>query len=171
MTNEREKPGGGISIGSMSGGAVGQGPGARAEDRSERAGAPAAGAGDPAAAPVPAPDHGGIAVGSLSGGALAQGDDAEAVDASRRLLTVTPELLHVARELRLDLPRLTRAEGDGLDELDAELAGLEDDARREGRTRPGRLARLRALLSDGATAAGGLASAVALVQSISQLLA
>ncbi|MFD0382787.1 hypothetical protein ACFQ2B_11650 [Streptomyces stramineus] len=115
--------------------------------------------------------RGGIAVGEVLGGALAAGREAEAVDASRELLSVPPGLLAAVRELRGQLPLFTRAEGDGLDAVDGELAELEEEAGRTGRAERGRLERLRALLTGGTTAVGGLASAFAVVQAISQLLA
>ncbi|MEU7131896.1 hypothetical protein [Streptomyces sp. NPDC046261] len=180
MTDERDdkrtddagRTGGGMFIGRMTGGAAASGKGSRAEDRSERAGTPAQAAGQ--AAPVSVPDglrvpESGMAILDMSGGAAAVGEDAEAVDASRRLLSVTPELLTAVRELRGDLPRFARTEE--IAALDTELTGLEEDARQDGRTRSGRLTRLRELLTGGATVVGGLASAAALVQAISQLLA
>ena len=169
--DERTGHGGGIVIGRMTGGAAASGRKARAEDRSERVARPAER--DALLVPVPArmPGEGGIAAGEVSGGALAAGPEAEAVDASREPLPVTPELLAAVRELRGQLPLLARADGDGLDEVEGELSGLEEEAVRVGRTERGRLVRLRALLTGGATAAGGLASALAVVQAISQLLA
>ncbi|MBB5119594.1 hypothetical protein GO002_01720 [Streptomyces eurocidicus] len=171
--NDGNGKGGGIVIGRISGGAVASGEKARAEDRSERVGAPAAP--DAGAGPVPvpsgAPGAGGIAVGEMLGGALAAGPEAEAVDSSRELLALPPELLTAVRELRGQLPLLARSEDDGLDDVDGELAGLEATAVRDGRAERGRLVRLRALLTGGATAAGGLASALSVVQAITQLLA
>ncbi|MEU5052339.1 hypothetical protein [Streptomyces sp. NPDC021096] len=169
--DDAPRKGGGMFIGRMTGGAATSGKGSRAEDRSERAGTPA-GAGQ--GAPVHVPDglrmpEDGMAILDMSGGAAAVGENAEAVDASRRLLSVTPELLTAVRELRLDLPRFARTEE--IDALDVELTGLEEDARQDGRTRSGRLTRLRELLTGGATLVGGLASAAAVVQAISQLLA
>ncbi|MFF4408740.1 hypothetical protein ACFY2W_37040 [Streptomyces sp. NPDC001262] len=163
--------GGGISIGRMTGGAAAGGKGAKAEDRSERVG-PQVPVG-PSGTPVPAevPVEGGVAVGEMSGGAVAAGERAEAVDASRQLFLVTPELLDAVRLVQQDLPLLARTDGDRLDEVDAELAGLREEAWRTGRTGRPRLERLRSLLSAGATAAGGLASAVTLVQAITSLLA
>ncbi|GHF47914.1 hypothetical protein GCM10010218_31690 [Streptomyces mashuensis] len=158
---------GGISIGSLTGGAVSQGDGSHAEDRSERIGSEPAGA---AHGPVPQAADGGIAVHTMAGGAVAQGDRAAAVDASRRLLAVPDELLDAIGLLRREMADRPRAHGDGIDEVDGELADLQEEVRRTGRARRGRLARLRTLLNSGATAAGGLASAVAVVDGISQLL-
>ncbi|MFD8995806.1 hypothetical protein [Streptomyces abikoensis] len=167
--SDRSPGGGGISIGSLSGGAVSQGDGARAEDRSDRVGErPATAAATP---PPPAPGRGGMAVGSMSGGALAQGRDARAVDASRQLLTVTPELLAAVREMRMELSHRVRTPGDGLDEVDGELAELQAEAGLTGQARRTRLTRLRTLLTSGATAAGGLASLAAVVEAISRLVA
>ncbi|MBT2384803.1 hypothetical protein [Streptomyces sp. ISL-11] len=174
-TNAPQEPqgggGGGIVIGRMSGGAVASGRKARAEDRSERVARPAER--DAALVPVPSrpPGEGAIAAGEVVGGALAAGPEAEAVDSSRELLAVPPELLAAVRELRGHLPLLARTDGDGLDEVEGQLAGLEEEAAPAGRAERGRLVRLRALLGGGATAAGGLASALAVVQAISQLLA
>ncbi|MFF4156307.1 hypothetical protein [Streptomyces sp. NPDC001678] len=166
---ESTPSGGGISIGSLSGGAVAQGDGARAEDRSERVGErPATAAATP---PPPAPGRGGMAVGSMSGGALAQGREARAVDASRQLLTLTPELLLAVREMRMELSHCIRTPGDGLDEVDGELAELQAEAGLTGQCRRSRLTRLRTLLTSGATAVGGLASLAAVVESISRLVA
>ncbi|QLE73577.1 hypothetical protein FGW37_20100 [Streptomyces rectiverticillatus] len=170
--------GGGIAIGRMTGGAVAAGDRAQAESRTERAGNHAERDGRDAhpgtgLAPVPAeaPGHGGVAVGELSGGAVAAGRQARAVDSSREALAVPPELLEAVAELRRQLPLLVRAEGDGVDAVGDELAGLEDEARRTGRTHRGRLVRLRALLSSGTTAAGGLASAATVAEAAGRLLA
>ncbi|WP_058045891.1 hypothetical protein [Streptomyces roseifaciens] len=170
--------GGGIAIGRMTGGAVAAGDRAQAENHAERAGSHAERAGrdahpGTALAPVPAeaPGHGGVAVGELSGGAVAAGRQARAVDSSREVLAVPPELLEAVAELRRQLPLLVRAEGDGVDAVGDELAGLEDEARRTGCTQRGRLVRLRALLSSGATAAGGLASAATVAEAAGRLLA
>ncbi|MGA5133135.1 hypothetical protein ACPCTO_25350 [Streptomyces olivoreticuli] len=165
------RQGGGIAIGRMTGGAVASGRKARAEDRSERVARPAPRGDGLAPVPQQAPGEGGIAVGELEGGALAAGPEAEAVDSTREPLPVPPALLTAVRELRGQLPLLARAEGDGLDAVDGELADLEEEAERTGRADRGRLERLRSLLTGGATVAAGLASALAVVQAISQLLA
>ncbi|MEU5422748.1 hypothetical protein ACFY1P_27530 [Streptomyces sp. NPDC001407] len=169
--HDGEGRGGGIAIGRMTGGAVASGRQARAEDRSERVARPAPGGG--ALAPVPgrAPGEGGVAVGELEGGAVAAGHGAEAVDAAREPLPVPAALLLAVRELRGQLPLLARSEDDGLDAVDEELADLEEEATRTGRADRGRLERLRSLLTGGATVAAGLASALAVVQAITQLLA
>ncbi|MFF7728377.1 hypothetical protein [Streptomyces sp. NPDC008001] len=165
--------GGGIAIGRMTGGAVAAGERAQAENRSsERHGT---GRGGPATAPLTSvppdvPGNGGIAVGELSGGAVAAGREARALDASRDQPAVTPELLEAVTKLRGQLARLVRTEGDGVDAVDGELEGLEAEARRTGRAQRGRLVRLRALLSSGATAAGGLASAATVAEAAGRLL-
>ncbi|MEU1816689.1 hypothetical protein ABZ543_16020 [Streptomyces roseifaciens] len=177
--------GGGIAIGRMTGGAVAAGDRAQAENHAERAAhhAEETGSHDGRAGrdahpgtglvPVPAesPGHGGVVVGELSGGAVAAGRQARAVDASREVLAVPPDLLEAVAELRRQLPLLVRAEGDGVDAVGDELAGLEEEARRTGRTQRGRLVRLRALLSSGTTAAGGLASAATVAEAAGRLLA
>ncbi|MEU3461499.1 hypothetical protein ABZ721_16355 [Streptomyces sp. NPDC006733] len=160
--------GGGISIGRMSGGAVASGHRSSAEDRSERIGTPPPDDG-PAAAPA-APGAGGISVGSMSGGAVAAGRESRAVDASRQLIAASPELVTAVRLLRAQLPLLARTEDDHLDEVAEELADVAHEIDRTGRTERGRLERLRSLLTVGGTAAGGLASALAVVQAIAQLL-
>ncbi|MFH8785828.1 hypothetical protein [Streptomyces roseoverticillatus] len=176
--------GGGIAIGRMTGGAVSAGERAQAESRTERrsAGRDAGANGRlsngpaevpvnvPVNVPVDVPRDGGIAIGELSGGAVAAGREARAADVSHDLLAVTPELLEAVTALRAQLPLLVRSEGDGVDAVGDELAGLEAEARRTGRTRRGRLVRLRALLSSGATAVGGLASAAAVAETAGRLL-
>ncbi|MGW2601870.1 hypothetical protein [Streptomyces klenkii] len=186
--------GGGIAIGRMTGGAVAAGERAQAEHRGtgrqtpgqnpgqnpgQTPGQDAGGSGSangrlsdnaPVSVPPDVPRAGGIAVGELSGGAVAAGREARAVD-SRDALAVPPELLEAVTALRGQLPLLVRSEGDGVDAVGDELAGLEAEARRTGRTQRGRLVRLRALLSSGATAAGGLASAAAVADAAGRLLA
>ncbi|MET9418227.1 hypothetical protein ABZY03_29365 [Streptomyces klenkii] len=178
--------GGGIAIGRMTGGAVAAGDRAQAEHRDtgrhnagQNAGQDAGGGGGasgrlsdsaPVSVPADVPRAGGIAVGELSGGAVAAGREARAVDL-RDALAVPPELLEAVTALRGQLPLLVRSEGDGVDAVGDELAGLEAEARRTGRTQRGRLVRLRALLSSGATAVGGLASAAAVADAAGRLLA
>ncbi|SPE57608.1 hypothetical protein SNS2_3280 [Streptomyces netropsis] len=161
---------GGVAVGRFTGGAITTGHGSRAEDRSERVGQGAERETGPVAVPQSVPEDGGVAVGEMAGGAVATGTDAEAVYASRELLSASPELLAAVRMLRQQLPLLARAEGDGLDRCDGQLAELEEEVVRTGRAERGRLVRLRALLTGGATTAGGLASAIAVVQAISGLL-
>ncbi|NJQ00672.1 hypothetical protein [Streptomyces zingiberis] len=178
----------------MTGGAAASGYGASAEDRSQWLGptpvdrsrwpgataedeaggrwpGPSADRRPPAAPPaVPPPGPGGMSIGVLAGGAAAAGTHARAVDASAHLVAVSPELLDAIRVLRGRLPLLARTGDDGLETLDAELALLEEEAADGGRVERGRLARLRALLTGGATAAGGLAAGLAVVESIGRLI-
>ncbi|MDJ0340545.1 hypothetical protein QMK19_11040 [Streptomyces sp. H10-C2] len=162
--------GGGVSIGRLTGGAVASGHGSSAEDRSERIGSPPADDGPAGAPAVPPPGAGGISVGSMTGGAVAAGRESRAVDASRQLISASPELATAVRLLRAQLPLLTRSEDDGIDELDGELADVAGEIDRTGQAERGRLERLRALLTGGSAAVGGLASAFAVVQAIVQLL-
>ncbi|MCZ4120679.1 hypothetical protein [Streptomyces sp. H39-S7] len=168
--NAAPDAGGGISIGRMSGGAAASGYQASAEDRSERIGTPPPDDGPVAVPTVAPPGAGGISVGTMSGGAVAAGRDSRAVDASHQLISASPELMTAVRLLRAQLPLLARTEGDRLDEVEGELAGVSGELDRTGRAERGRLERLRALLVGGSTAAGGLASALAVVQAIAQLL-
>ncbi|MCM2426635.1 hypothetical protein [Streptomyces sp. RKAG337] len=162
--------GGGVSVGRLSGGAVASGYRSSAEDRSERIGSPPPDDGPAAAPAVPPPGPGGISVGTMTGGAVAAGREASAVDASRQLISASPELMTAVRLLRAQLPLLARTEDDGLDEVEGELADVAGEIDRTGRAERGRLERLRSLLVSGSTAAGGLASAFAVVQAIAQLL-
>ncbi|MFG2224537.1 hypothetical protein [Streptomyces sp. NPDC048644] len=163
---------GGIAIGLMTGGAVAAGERARAEDRSDRAPAPAP------AAPAPAgatPPPSGIAIGTMTGGAVAAGPEAHALDASRRPVLASPELVRALAELRAELPvAATGSDGHGdghaIAELTDQLTLVEGGIARTQQAERGRLERLRALLTSGSTLAGGLASAVAVVQAISALL-
>ncbi|MFC5723923.1 hypothetical protein ACFP1Z_27535 [Streptomyces gamaensis] len=154
--------GGGISIGRMTGGAVASGERARAEDRSERLGAAAPGAG-PAPVPAATPGPGGIAVGELSGGAVAAGTEAEAVHSARELVDVSPELFAALRLLRGEQPAGSAAAG--------ELDELTETAHRTGRVERGRLARLRAALTGGAATVEATAAGIAVAEAISHLLA
>lgn len=165
--------GGGISIGTMTGGAAASGPGAVAEDRTQRVG-PQPGeppvAGGPVPVPAP-PGAGGIGVGVMTGGAVAAGEEARAVDASARLVAVSPELLTAVRVLRGQLPLLAPAADGRLAVVDAELAEIEGESERnDGQVERGRLERLRELLVGGGTAASGLASAIAVAEAIGKLL-
>ncbi|MER7583009.1 hypothetical protein [Kitasatospora sp. NPDC097691] len=160
---------GGVSIGAMTGGAVAAGPGARAEDRSQRAGAP-----DPLpdvnGPAVPAPANGGVSIGVMAGGAVAAGKDATAVDASVRLGASGRELLAAIDELRGHLPMFTRVEGNGVAEVEQELAAVGTALEQTGTAPRTRLERLRDLLRSSTTVVSGLASALAVVQAIEQFL-
>ncbi|NEA59980.1 hypothetical protein G3I60_38950 [Streptomyces sp. SID13666] len=90
-----------------------------------------------------------------------------------QLVFASPELMTAVRLPRAQLPLPARSEDNGLDEVEGELAdvaGEIDRTDRTGRAERGRLERLRSLLISGSTAAGGLASAVAVVQAIAQPL-
>ncbi|MCB5908615.1 hypothetical protein [Streptomyces pinistramenti] len=159
---------GGISIGLMTGGAVARGARARAEDRSEHTGA----AGPAGPVPVPAtPPRAGVAIGAMTGGAVAAGAEAHALDASRRLVTVSPELVRALAALRAELPQAVDGSADdGIGEIADQLALVESGMAQTQQAERGRLQRLLALLTSGSAIAGGLASAVAVVQAISALL-
>ncbi|MFD8783029.1 hypothetical protein [Kitasatospora sp. NPDC059599] len=160
---------GGVSIGAMTGGAVASGPGARAEDRSQRAGAPGP-LPDVSGVTVPAPAPGGVSIGAMTGGAVATGEDATAVDASVRLDASGRELLAAVRELRGHLPMFTRVEGNGVAEVEQELDAVGTALEQTGTAPRTRLERLRDLLRSSGTAVSGLASALAVVQAIEQFL-
>ncbi|MFG2888456.1 hypothetical protein [Streptomyces sp. NPDC048248] len=162
---------GGISIGVLTGGAVAAGAGATAEDRSRRAGLPAPvpsshESGRPRA--VPPAVSGGVSIGVMAGGAAASGPHARALDASTQVIDASPELLTAVRTLREQLHLLSPS--DEITEVDAQLAGTEEEIDAVGQVRRDRLQRLRGRLELGATAAAGLASAAAVVQQITQLL-
>ncbi|KUJ54564.1 hypothetical protein ACZ90_66320 [Streptomyces albus subsp. albus] len=159
-------PGGGIAIGSMTGGAVAAGHRARAQDESDRHDRPPASAG-----PVPPPAPGGISIGAMSGGAVAAGPDARAVDASRRAagaVAASPELLDAVRALRAQLRLLTPSAQTA--EVEGALAEVEAEITSTGQAGRGRLTGVRERLELGATAVGGLVSAATLAQVIGQLL-
>jgi hypothetical protein len=158
----------GIVIGGMSGGAVAQGRGSTAEDRSRRP-HPAAPAPVPPMPAAPPPGTGGIVIASLSGGAVAQGEDSRAVDASVTMPPAEAErLLTAVRQLRREL--LGEPPTDETAELDRELAQVTEEVRRTGRADRSRLTRLRERLEVGALAAAAGASAAAVAQAIAQLL-
>ncbi|MFF7993177.1 hypothetical protein ACFZDG_25695 [Kitasatospora xanthocidica] len=160
---------GGVSIGAMTGGAVASGPGARAEDRSQRAGTPEPPP-DVSGLTVPAAGPGGVSIGAMTGGAVASGKDATAVDASVRLDPSARELLAAVRTLRGHLPMFTRAEGNGVAEVEQELEAVDTALERTGTAPRTRLERLRDLLRGSTTVVSGLASALAVVQAIEQFL-
>ncbi|MFJ8628225.1 hypothetical protein ACIRD3_36055 [Kitasatospora sp. NPDC093550] len=163
------QPSGGVSIGAMTGGAVASGSGARAEDRSQRAGTP-----DPLpevrGLMVPAPAPGGVSIGAMTGGAVAAGADSTAVDASTRLNASARELLAAIAELRGHLPMFTRAEGNGVAEVEHELEVVGTALEQTGTAPRTRLERLRDLLRSSTTVVSGLASALSVAQAIEQFL-
>ncbi|MFC0597213.1 hypothetical protein [Streptomyces palmae] len=166
-TSPRQQ-GGGISIGSMTGGAVAAGHRARAQDESDRGARPPM-----PAPPVPVPPQppGGISIGTMSGGAVAAGRDARAVDASRQAtgaVPVPPELLDAVRTLRAQLRLLTPTAETS--EVEGALAEVEEEITSTGQAGRGRLAGVRDRLELGMTALGGLVSAATLAQLIGQAL-
>ncbi|MEU0940156.1 hypothetical protein [Embleya sp. NPDC005971] len=154
----------------MTGGAVAGGYRATAEDRSERVGSWEASAGTDVPCPSVPPSSSGVSVGTMAGGAVAAGWEARAVDASRRLISASPELVGSLEVLRSQLPLLARTQDDGIDEVAGQLAAIEGEIANGGQTERHRLERLRMLLTGGGTVAGGLASALAVVESITQML-
>jgi hypothetical protein len=159
---------GAISIGLMTGGAAAVGDRACAEDRSQRVGTPATLPSSYAGLPAPATVPGGIGIGMMTGGAAASGTDAKAVDSSTQLLDAPPELLAAVRTLREHLSVLTRTAE--IAELDDQLAGAEEEMTETAQVSRDRLHWLRDRLTLGATAAAGLASAAAVVQTIVRLV-
>ncbi|MFK8910930.1 hypothetical protein, partial [Streptomyces sp. YS-3] len=156
---------GGISIGVMTGGAAAAGDRASAEDRSQRTGTPPvpyAGTG-----PAPAGVPGGVGIGTMTGGAAAAGADARAVDASTQLLDAPPELAAAVRTLRDHLGVLRPTAETA--ELADRLAEVEEGVAATGQVRRDRLQWLRERLTLGTTAAAGLASAAAVVDTITRL--
>ncbi|MFF1379306.1 hypothetical protein [Streptomyces sp. NPDC058308] len=121
---------------------------------------------------------GNITITTMHGGAVASGPGAQAVHTTRDGVTLGPDiaaLLTAVRTLRDQLPLLAPGapDPDRVDpaaELDGQLALVEEEIATTGRPEQGRLERLRAYLETGTSAAGGLASAVAVVQAIAQLL-
>ncbi|MCX5010919.1 hypothetical protein OG765_07965 [Streptomyces sp. NBC_00555] len=159
---------GGISIGVLTGGAVAAGEGATAEDRSRRAGRPEPPPAPPAPSATPRAAPGGIGIGVMTGGAAAAGSGARALDASEELIGVSAEFRTALGTLREQLRLLSPS--DETSEVDAGLAGAEEEIGATGQVRRERLQWLRERLDVGATAAAGLASAGALVEQITQLL-
>lgn len=162
--------GGGVSIGRITGGAIAVGDGATATDQSEHVGSREDSAGPSVTSPPVAPPSSGVSIGSVDGGALSVGPGANALDNSRHWISVPRDLDASLRTLRAELLRIDRTQGDGIDELDGQLAAIEGDIAGQGRTTPDRLRRLRSLLIGGGTAVSGVASALAVVDSIAQLL-
>ncbi|WP_406365844.1 hypothetical protein [Streptomyces sp. NBC_01546] len=104
---------------------------------------------------------GGVFIGAMSGGAAATGRGARALDASEELIGVSAEFRTALGTLREQLRLLSPS--DETSEVDAGLAGAEEEIGATGQVR-------RERLDVGATAAAGLASAGALVEQITQLL-
>ncbi|GGV32015.1 hypothetical protein [Streptomyces spectabilis] len=120
--------------------------------------------------------QGHISIGVMTGGAVAAGAGAHAIDAAVRtaagrpgeVVDAPPELLGAIRTLREHLRMMTPT--DETAQVDEALATLEEDLSSTGRTERGQLALLASRLNVGATALAGLASAVAVAQTISTLL-
>ncbi|MEU5301232.1 hypothetical protein ACH4YO_06650 [Streptomyces noursei] len=116
----------------------------------------------------------GIHIGSVQG-ALAIGDHNTVTHhgANVQGAGVTPdpaheELLRAVRALREDLGRAV--ETPEVRALTAELAGAEEEITGTGAAAPGRLARLREVLTDASAVVGLLSSGAAVVQSVAALL-
>ncbi|GAB7031518.1 hypothetical protein AB0G35_08860 [Streptomyces sp. NPDC021749] len=78
------------------------------------------------------------------------------------------ELLRAVRELRGDLARAVQSPE--VTALDGELAGTEGEIADTGQAGPGRLARLRAALTDAGAVVGLLASGAAVTQAVAALV-
>jgi ribosomal protein L29 len=101
-----------------------------------------------------------VRMGDVTGSTFAIGSHARATTnhgAAAARDSDAEELLEAIRELRADLARV-RATGATAD-LDAELAGTEDELARTGAAAPSRRQRLRELLGDSASLMGLLTSA------------
>lgn len=114
----------------------------------------------------------GVHIGSVHGSAVSIGDHSSAhnvnnhADGSQD--PVQAELLEAVRALRGDLARFLAT--DGTARLDAELAAAEDEIAGSGAASRSRLARLREALTLVGPVTSGLASAVAVAQSVRTLL-
>ncbi|MFG3052107.1 hypothetical protein ACGFZP_14290 [Kitasatospora sp. NPDC048239] len=163
---------GGITANHVTGGAIAVGDGAVAEDRSHRTGQtppPPAPAGWPEGR-TPAPVPGSVIVNTLRDTPVAVGRNARAVNDSVQVGAEMLELLRAVTTLRSHLPVLARTEGDDIDEVDQRLAEVQTAIEQTGRVEPGRLDRLRSLLTGSVTAVSGLASTLTVIQAITQLL-
>ncbi|WP_030413975.1 hypothetical protein [Streptomyces sp. NRRL S-1448] len=78
------------------------------------------------------------------------------------------ELLRAVRELRGDLARAVQSPE--VTALDGELAGTEEEIGGTGAAGPGRLARLRAALTDAGAVVGLLASGAAVTEAVAALV-
>ncbi|MGW2540212.1 hypothetical protein ACWC5I_04895 [Kitasatospora sp. NPDC001574] len=163
---------GGFAAGDVSGGAIAVGDGAVAEDRSRRAGptpAPSVPVGRPMGR-TPTPVPGSVIVDTLRDTPVAVGRNARAVNSSVQADSEVLKLLHAVTALRGSLPALVRTEGDGIDELDHQLAEVQTEIEQTGHIERGRLDRLRALLTGSVTAVSVFASTLTIIQAIAQLL-
>ncbi|MFJ7246327.1 hypothetical protein ACIQWA_16965 [Kitasatospora sp. NPDC098652] len=157
---------GGISIGTLTGGAVAAGPSARAEDRSHRSGQPAP-TGSPWPPTAPPSTPGGISISVMTGGAVASGTEVQALDQSIQRIEASTELLVAVRVLREQLRSVDT--GAETAELGAQLDEAEEEITTTGLVRRDRLQRLRERLELGTSTVAGLSSAAALMQQIAQL--
>ncbi|MFE2425490.1 hypothetical protein ACFXJ5_01820 [Streptomyces sp. NPDC059373] len=167
---EQAVGGGGLFVGgSVTGGAIATGRESRATDSSKgTGGAPVADLPAPVAPPSAVPSGGAVVGGHVTGGAIAAGHGSEAVYDAQRADGSHEELLAAVTLLRQHLGLLTP--GPEIDEVDGELAGVEDEITRTGRAEPTRLERLRERLTTGNAALAGLQSAVAVAVAIRGLL-
>ncbi|GAA2626510.1 hypothetical protein [Streptomyces vastus] len=112
-----------------------------------------------------------IHIGSISGGSQAFGENGKAESVNYTAVSAEPgygELLTAVRALRTELgqqERTTESEA-----LGAELAEVEGEIARTGRSAPGPLTRLRDRLAAYGPAAATAASVTAVTQAITQLL-
>ncbi|MGP8298258.1 hypothetical protein ACTPOK_09960 [Streptomyces inhibens] len=106
--------------------------------------------------------HGAFAIGDHNTVTHNDGASAPAVDPSQE------ELLRAVRELREDLARAVPSPG--IEALSAELADTEGAITGTGAAGPGRLARLRAALTDAGAVVGLLASGTAVGQAVAALV-
>ncbi|WP_051854457.1 hypothetical protein [Streptomyces sp. NRRL B-1347] len=115
-----------------------------------------------------------VSINTISGGSQAFGNEGIAVSsnvsANSTTVVASPQyadLLASVRRLRGDLERGERTADD--DVLDAELADVEGEIARTGRSASGPLARVRDRLAEYAPAATAAASVTAVLQALAQL--
>ncbi|MEU2561651.1 hypothetical protein ABZ626_20285 [Streptomyces longispororuber] len=111
-----------------------------------------------------------VTINAINGGSQAFGEHGTAESTNYTTVVARPEyadLLAAVRRLRRDLAGGARAAGD--EDLDAELAAVEGEITRTGRSGPGPVARVRAHLAAYAPAAATAASVTAVLQALAQL--
>ncbi|MEV0438085.1 hypothetical protein AB0I84_32465 [Streptomyces spectabilis] len=111
-----------------------------------------------------------VSINTISGGAQAFGKDGIAVSGTSTTVVASPahaDLLASVRRLRHDLEQGERAAEDEV--LDAELADVEGEITRTGRSGAERLARVRDRLAQYAPASATAASVTAVLQALAQL--
>ncbi|WP_172385260.1 hypothetical protein [Streptomyces sp. MNP-20] len=111
-----------------------------------------------------------VHINTISGGSQSFGDHGTAESTNYTTVAASPryaDLLTSVRRLRRDLERGERAADD--EALDAELADVEGEIARTGRSGAGPLARVRARLAEYAPAATTAASVTAVLQALAQL--